>query len=414
MAAKPHFAASVQSKKGRLYAVMQVKKDGTTKPVWRTLGLPEGANKTKVNKAFREVVAQYEQEFWEEQERGGRPPADIPVYDYLVSYLKRVEPELQKNTIVSYRGMINGKIRRYFEARPYLTVGNLKPKDIEDFYQKLFGDGVVANTVIHYHALLRRAFQQAFKDELIDANPFDRVGRPKKNKFHGENYTQEELLTLLHLARGDVIYPAILLAGAMGLRRSEALGVRWSRIDWEKRTVLLDTKIVEYRENGKKVVEPVEEMKNKSSRRTLPLPDPVYEMLTLKREQQSTYQKMFKGSYNKQYLDFVCVNQLGELLRPSYVTGHFQELLEKYGLRHIRFHDLRHTFASLLINQDVPLINVSNFLGHSDLSTTANIYAHLDKASKQASAAVISDILQGENRHAQPKGEPETNTDRQT
>lgn len=414
MAAKPHFAASVQSKKGRLYAVMQVKKDGTTKPVWRALGLPEGANKTKVNKAFREVVAQYEQEFWEEQERGGRPPADIPVYDYLVSYLKRVEPELQKNTIVSYRSMTNGKIRRYFQRRPQLTVGNLKPQDIQDFYQSLFADGVVANTVIHYHALLRRAFQQAFKDEMIDANPFDRVGRPKKNKFHGENYTQEELLTLLHLARGDVIYPAILLAGAMGLRRSEALGVRWSRIDWEKRTVLLDTKIVEYRENGKKKVEPVEEMKNKSSRRTLPLPDPVVEMLQVQKEHREVYRKMFQGSYNAQYLDYVCVNQLGELLRPSYVTDHFRELLEKYGLRHIRFHDLRHTFASLLINQDVPLINVSNFLGHSDLSTTANIYAHLDKASKQASAAVISDILQGENQRAQPKGEPETNTDRQT
>ena len=414
MPAKPHFAASVQSKKGRLYAVMQVKKDGTTKPVWRALGLPEGANKTKVNKAFREVVAQYEQEFWEEQERGGRPPADIPVYDYLVSYLKRVEPELQKNTIVSYRSMTNGKIRRYFQRRPQLTVGNLKPQDIQDFYQSLFADGVVANTVIHYHALLRRAFQQAFKEERIDANPFDRVGRPKKNKFHGENYTQEELLTLLHLARGDVIYPAILLAGAMGLRRSEALGVRWSRIDWEKRTVLLDTKIVEYRENGKKKVEPVEEMKNKSSRRTLPLPDPVVEMLQVQKEHREVYRKMFQGSYNAQYLDYVCVNQLGELLRPSYVTDHFRELLEKYGLRHIRFHDLRHTFASLLINQDVPLINVSNFLGHSDLSTTANIYAHLDKASKQASAAVISDILQGENQHAQPEGEPETNTDRQT
>lgn len=414
MPAKPHFAASVQSKKGRLYAVMQVKKDGTTKPVWRALGLSEGANKTKVNKAFREVVAQYEQEFWEEQERGGRPPADIPVYDYLVSYLKRVEPELQKNTIVSYRSMTNGKIRRYFQRRPQLTVGNLKPQDIQDFYQSLFADGVVANTVIHYHALLRRAFQQAFKEERIDANPFDRVGRPKKNKFHGENYTQEELLTLLHLARGDVIYPAILLAGAMGLRRSEALGVRWSRIDWEKRTVLLDTKIVEYRENGKKKVEPVEEMKNKSSRRTLPLPDPVVEMLQVQKEHREVYRKMFQGSYSTQYLDYVCVNQLGELLRPSYVTDHFRELLEKYGLRHIRFHDLRHTFASLLINQDVPLINVSNFLGHSDLSTTANIYAHLDKASKQASAAVISGILQGENRHAQPKGEPETNTDRQT
>ena len=74
----------------------------------------------------------------------GRPPADIPVYDYLVSYLKRVEPELQKNTIVSYRSMTNGKIRRYFQRRPQLTVGNLKPQDIQDFYQSLFADGVVA------------------------------------------------------------------------------------------------------------------------------------------------------------------------------------------------------------------------------------------------------------------------------
>lgn len=132
-------------------------------------------------------------------------------------------------------------------------------------------------------------------------------------------------------------------------------------------------------------------MKNKSSRRTLPLPEPVLEMLS--EEKQSLYRKMFKGSYNRKYDDFVCVNEIGELIRPSYVTQHFSDLLKKYGLRHIRFHDLRHTFASILIGQDVPLINVSNFLGHSDLSTTANIYAHLDKASKQASADIMTDIL---------------------
>lgn len=102
---------------------------------------------------------------------------------------------------------------------------------------------------------------------------------------------------------------------------------------------------MEYRENGKKKVEPVEEMKNKSSRRTLPLPDPVVEMLQVQKEHREVYRKMFQGSYNAQYLDYVCVNQLGELLRPSYVTDHFRELLEKYGLRHIRFHDLRHPYV---------------------------------------------------------------------
>lgn len=114
-------------------------------------------------------------------------------------------------------------------------------------------------------------------------------------------------------------------------------------------------------------------MKNKSSRRTLPLPEPVLEMLSEEKEKQTLYRKMFKGSYNRKYDDFVCVNELGDLIRPSYVTQHFSDLLKKYGLRHIRFHDLRHTFASILIGQDVPLINVSNFLGHSDLSTTVNI-----------------------------------------
>ena len=99
-------------------------------------------------------------------------------------------------------------------------------------------------------------------------------------------------------------------------------------------------------------------MKNKSSRRTLPLPDPVYEMLTEEKEKQDMYRRLFKGSYNRKYDDFVCVNELGELIRPSYVTQHFSDLLKKYGL-----------------------------------ATTSNIYAHLDKESKQASADIMTDIL---------------------
>jgi len=153
------------------------------------------------------------------------------------------------------------------------------------------------------------------------------------------------------------------------------------------------TKIVEYERNGEKIVEPVEEMKNKSSRRTLPLPAPVREMLETEREKQEAYRKMFGKSYDIRYMDFVCVDQLGRLIRPSYVTQHFSDIIKKYGLRKIRYHDLRHTMASILISHDVPLINVSNFLGHSDISTTANIYAHLDKASKQASADIITGIF---------------------
>ena len=157
--------------------------------------------------------------------------------------------------------------------------------------------------------------------------------------------------------------------------------------------MLLDTKIVEYKKDGKTIVEPQDEMKNKTSRRTLPLPEPVYEMLLEQKEKQDFYKRHFRKSYNPNFTDYVCVTQMGDILRPAYVTQRFKDLLTKYGLRHIRFHDLRHTFASLLLTKDVPLINVSKFLGHSDLSTTANIYAHFDTESKQASADVMTDIL---------------------
>lgn len=85
-------------------------------------------------------------------------------------------------------------------------------------------------------------------------------------------------------------------------------------------------------------------------------------------------------------------------MRSSYVTQHFNDVLKKYELRKIRFYDLRHTFASLFLTKEIPLINVLNFLGHSNISTTANIYAHLDRESKQASADVITDILNNKKK----------------
>ena len=184
-----------------------------------------------------------------------------------------------------------------------------------------------------------------------------------------------------------------MLAGCLGLRRSEALGIRWSRIDWKYKTVLLDTKIIEHDKEGRKAVIPVEEMKNSSSCRTLPLPDQVFDMLSSLRESQEMNRKMFGKSYNHDFDDYVCVTQLGDLFRPSYVTQHFTIILRNNNLRRIRFHDLRHTFASILINQEVPLINISKFLGHSDIATTANIYAHLDNTGKQISTDVMSGIL---------------------
>ena len=183
--------------------------------------------------------------------------------------------------------------------------------------------------------------------------------------------------------RTAVWYPAIILAGCMGLRRSEALGMRWSRIDMEKREVLLDTKVVEVEIDGEKILKPIEKMKNSSSRRSLPIPAPVYEMLVEQKAQQDRYRRI---SYNRAYDDYVCTDKPGNLLTPRYVTLRFSQVLEKNGMRHIRFHDLRHTFASILINKDIPIFNVSKCLGHSDISTTVQLQKPLAgyrRASKQ-------------------------------
>lgn len=403
MTTTPNLSASVQAKNGRLYAVIQVKKNGKMTGVWRSLELPEGSPKTKINKAFRDVVGRYEEECAEEIKRQSRPIAQLPIYDYMHIYLEKARGVLQLNTIRSYQNMIEGRIKTYFTDRPELTVSTLKAIDINRFYEYLFSYDVSANTVIHYHVVMHKAFKQAFKDEQIDANPFDRVDRPKKEKFEGDHYSEVELRALLDIARNDPIYPAIILAGCMGLRRSEALGAKWSNVDWENKQILLESKVVEVSIDGRKILEVVDKMKNETSHRTLSIPSEIIETLLEIKGRQERNRRMFKDSYNRKNDDFICTDQFGELLRPNYVTQHFKLILDRNGLRHIRFHDLRHTFASILLSRREQLIEVSKFLGHSTISTTANIYAHLDMSNKEHTASVMSSVLAGMNDTKTPR-----------
>ena len=123
--------------------------------------------------------------------------------------------------------------------------------------------------------------------------------------------------------------------------------------------------------------------------RTLPLVDFVKEkLLSLKAEQEEN--RMLCGrSYIKDFIGYICINEIGDLIKPGYLSVEFPKLLEKKGLRRIRFHDLRHSCASLLIANGVPMKQIQEWLGHSDFSTTANIYAHLDYSSKLSSADAL-------------------------
>ena len=176
---------------------------------------------------------------------------------------------------------------------------------------------------MHYHNLLHTAFEYAIRQEILEYNPMDRVERPQPKKFVGDFYSVDEVKTLLEHAKEDVIYIPIVLAVYCGLRRSEALGLSWSNIDFENDKIFIGQKVLEVVRNGKMEQVVSDEMKTESSRRSFKMIPEVKEILLAHKERQELYRKQFRRAYSKKYLDMVCVNPLGELIKPSYITSHF-------------------------------------------------------------------------------------------
>lgn len=298
---------------------------------------------------------------------------------------------VEETTYGAYSMGIKSKIIPYFEEHhPGLLLREIKPKHIQDYYTyELTVRGVSANTVIHRHANIRKALQHAFKLGLIDTNPADRIERPKKEKFVGSAYEEDELNRLFEVVKGDPIELGVILGAFYGLRRSEAVGLKWDAIDFKKKTITIRHTVTQATIDGKSKIIQKDRTKTKASYRSLPLVPPFEEVLYRLKAEQELNRKLCGRSYCRQYTDYIYVNEIGELVKPGYITQHFPLVLEKNGMRKIRFHDLRHSCASLLYANGVSLKEIQEWLGHSDISTTSNIYTHLNFASKVASANAI-------------------------
>lgn len=252
---------------------------------------------------------------------------------------------------------------------------------------------VTPNTVIHYHAVIHSALKYAVKTDMLIQNVADKMDRPKKNSFQPVFLSAEEMQKMFEALRGTKLELPVLVAAFYGFRRGEVLGLKWDAIDFERGTISIIRTVTTITVDGKQTEIEQQSAKTKSSLRTLPLVSNIREKLLALREQQKENRRVCGNCYSKKYDGYVFVDAMGNIFNPRSVTANFSKLLEQNGLRHIRFHDLRHSCASLLLANDVPLKQIQEWLGHSDIGTTANIYSHLDYKSKITSANVMDNIL---------------------
>ena len=403
---------SVQEKNGRFYFVINLyDANGKRRIKWISTGLTVRGNKRKAESMLREVLLNYDETGELPTGRGGAyekvdakttKPLPQPLQpvsnsemlflDYLNEWVQVHKASIQPATFISYNRMITGRITQYFEPLG-LKLCEVTPQVLDEFQEKILLEGYTTNTVIHYHAIFGKAFKDAVRKDYLETNPMLKVDRPKKNSFRPNFYSKDEVQQLLEVSQDDPLHLCILITAYYGLRRSEVLGLKWDAIDFEENTLEIKHIVTQASIDGKKVLVQADRAKTKSSLRTLPLVPPIRDCLLMLKGQQDTYRRLCGKSYNREYLGYLCVDEIGNIIRPNYVSEQFPKLLEKNGLRPIRFHDLRHSCASLLLANGVPMKQIQEWLGHSDFSTTANIYAHLDYASKLSSAQAMLEGL---------------------
>ena len=360
-------AGHLQEKNGMFYVVLNYRdENGKRKTPWISTNLPVKGNKKRAENFMMDVRRNFVPPNVQRiEEREAMQKGDIFFTDFLLKWLRVAKSTVKLTTYASYEMMATRIIIPYFETLN-IKLKELTTEDIQEFYSAQL-ERVSANTVIHYHAVIHRALKYAVKIKTIQSNPAVNVERPRKEKFIGSFYDKKEINTLFDIIQGHPLEVAIKLAAFYGLRREEIIGLKWTAIDFENNTLTIQHTVTECNLDGKHIEVASDTAKTDSSLRTMPLVTNFREMLLAKKEKQEHYRKLCGRSYCKEYLDYIFVNEMGERWKPRYLSDGFKRILEQNGLRRIRFHDLRHTCASLLLANNVPM---KKFRNGSDTATS--------------------------------------------
>ena len=379
---------SLQIKGDRYYAVLNFR-DQTGKRVqkWINLHMSVKDNKRNAEAALYELLVTH-------QGYEAIEPMNQMLSQHVAQWLEANRPNIAVTTYDQYFSILVNHIQPYFDSKR-ITVSKLTAGDLEDYYAFKIQNGLSPNSVIKHHAMIRTALQWAVKHRYIRENVADFAQKPSHVRYRGsEPYSVQEIENLLQLTACEPIAVPIFLASFYGLRRSEVLGLRWSAIDFDQGTIRISTTVVKEKHNGEiRTVVRENTTKSETSMRMLPLCQYTYQYF-LNLQQSQAYQRNLCGAcYDQRFLDFVCVDQMGTLIQPDYVSQKFQQILHKYGLRDIRFHDLRHSCATIMLYLGYTLKDIQTWLGHSNYNFTADTYIHSGAGAHKQMAQSLSERL---------------------
>lgn len=378
---------SVRVRNGTLYAVISYKDNlGQYKQKWISTGLKERGNKKQAQKILETELEKFTLHPIEENPQPAQKN-DIIFIDYIYDYIKSKEKELSPNVYQSY--MECWKImKKHFGNK--LKLKDITYHHIEDYYDYLKNTRKNKNITIKHHAvILSPALRLAYRDDLIAKNPYEFMPKIKKEKSKMEYYNKEELEKLFEVTDKSPLKLIVRVAAYYGFRRSELVGLKWDAIDFKNKMITIKHKVLHV--NNKFYLS--DTLKTTASHRTLPLLPEIENLLIERKEEIEKNKELFKKSYNHKFDEYVFVDDIGDLINPDIISNRFRTLLRKNHLKHIRFHDLRHSCASLLVASKVPMKNIQEWLGHSNFNTTADVYSHLDYSSKYESANALSKAL---------------------
>ena len=356
--------------------------------------LPERGNK----KRAQDMLIDFQREQEAELVANGNSTKDILFTDYMKQWLEKMKLQIRPTTYSGYHDNVYGIIIPYFKPMK-LKLRDVTPKHIQDFYTKQ-RQRVKGTTVKSYHANIHKAFKDARKLQLIDSNPMECVDPPKKEPYHGQTYTVEEAQKILVLISDTIFEIPITMMLFYGLRREEAIGLKWQNIDFDNDTFLIAHTVTETKVDGHLQMVKEDLTKNSSSYRSLPLVAPVKELLLEKKQSIQDFRKLFRRSYYREDSDYVCVNEMGELIKPRTLSDNFKRIIRQNKIRNLRLYDCRHTAASIMLKNGVNMKQIQMILGHSDYSTTANIYSHLDYSDKIPATETMKEIIYGKDDEA--------------